>query len=80
MSQGTNVIRLSASDLIADSASGEVPKLIFLLAANLKLEQFKGRAAQILPVGRYSTEGPTIKRLDEFIEEQGFTLDGQTDA
>ena len=34
----------------------------------------EGRAAQVLYVGPYSDEGPTIKALHEFINEQGGTL------
>lgn len=37
----------------------------------------EGRAAQILHVGPYSAEGPTIARLHEFIREQGYMLSGK---
>jgi len=37
----------------------------------------EGAAAQVLHVGPYSAEGPTIARLHEFIRQQGFTLDGK---
>lgn len=47
-------------------------------AKELRLITFEeGSAAQILHVGPYATEGPTIARLHEFIREQGFTLDGK---
>jgi effector-binding domain-containing protein len=36
----------------------------------------EGAAAQVLHVGPYATEAPTIARLHEFIREQGFTFDG----
>jgi hypothetical protein len=43
-----------------------------------RLESFtEGRAAQILHVGPYSAEAPTIARLHEFIAEQGFHFDGR---
>lgn len=34
----------------------------------------EGRAAQVMYVGPYSDEGPTIQNLHEFIKEQGGTL------
>jgi hypothetical protein len=46
-------------------------------ARELRLERFtEGRAAQVLHVGPYAAEGPTIARLHEFIHEHGFTFDG----
>lgn len=44
----------------------------------LRLEKFaEGRAAQILHIGPYSEEGPTIARLHAFIRERGYTFDGR---
>lgn len=44
----------------------------------VRFERFReGRSAQILHVGPYSAEGPTIARLHAFIAEQGETFDGQ---
>lgn len=41
-------------------------------AAALRLESFaEGRCAQILHVGPFSEEGPTIQRLHEFIDQRG---------
>ena len=38
----------------------------------LRLEPFtEGRSAQVLHVGPYATEGPTIQRLHEFIADHG---------
>jgi hypothetical protein len=37
----------------------------------------EGKAAQILYFGPYSDEGPTIARLHEFIEEQGYSRQGK---
>ncbi|MBI1758691.1 MAG: GyrI-like domain-containing protein [Actinobacteria bacterium] len=37
----------------------------------------EGRAAQVLHVGPYATEGPTIERLHAFIAEQGLRLVGK---
>ncbi|HET8844047.1 MAG TPA: GyrI-like domain-containing protein [Ktedonobacteraceae bacterium] len=41
----------------------------------LRLEIFhEGLAAQIMHIGPYSTEAPTVARLHTFIEEQGYTF------
>jgi len=48
------------------------------VAKELRLISFEeGAAAQVLHVGPYDTEGPTIARLHEFIQAHGFTLDGR---
>ncbi len=44
----------------------------------LRFEKFaEGRAAQIMHVGPYAAERPTIERLHRFVEEQGLTLRGK---
>jgi hypothetical protein len=46
-------------------------------ARRLRLERFtEGPAAQMLHVGPYSAEGPTIARLHAFLHEQGLAFDG----
>jgi hypothetical protein len=46
-------------------------------ARTLQLTTFhEGPAAQVLYVGPYAGEGPTIVRLHDFIRAQGFTFDG----
>jgi hypothetical protein len=43
-----------------------------------RLERFaEGLCAQVLYIGPYSAEGPTISRLHEFIHEHGGRFDGQ---
>ncbi|HEY3366725.1 MAG TPA: GyrI-like domain-containing protein [Symbiobacteriaceae bacterium] len=43
----------------------------------LKLEVWTyGTVAQVLHLGPYSTEGPTVRRLHEFIEQQGYAIAG----
>jgi hypothetical protein len=37
----------------------------------------EGLAAQILHIGSYEDEAPTIQHLHEFIEDQGYTLSGK---
>jgi hypothetical protein len=47
-------------------------------AGRVRLERYtEGLAAQILHVGPYSAEGPTVRRLHEFIAEQGHRLAGK---
>jgi hypothetical protein len=44
----------------------------------LRFEKFtEGKAAQIMYIGAYKDEGPTIARLHEFIAEQGGKLRGK---
>lgn len=44
----------------------------------VRFEKFaEGRAAQVLHVGPYSAEGPTVERLHRFVEEQGYKLRGK---
>ena len=44
----------------------------------LRLERFhEGAAAQVMHIGPYSAEAPTIERLHAFIYERGFSFDGR---
>jgi hypothetical protein len=44
----------------------------------LRFEKFaEGKAAQIMHLGPYSAEGPTIERLHAFVAEQGYRLRGK---
>jgi hypothetical protein len=44
----------------------------------VRLEWFEeGRCAQVMHVGPYDAEGPTIERLHEFIRERGYSFDGR---
>jgi hypothetical protein len=48
------------------------------LADEVRLQAFhEGRAAQVLHVGPYGDEGPTIASMERFIEEQGFEPSGK---
>ena len=43
----------------------------------IRFEEYdEGRAAQVMYVGPYSDEGPTINKLHAFLESQGGILDG----
>jgi hypothetical protein len=39
-------------------------------------KRLKGTVAQILHIGMYSAEGPTVKKLHAFIKEQGYRMSG----
>ena len=46
--------------------------------AKLKFKNFpEGKAVQIMYIGPYSDEGPTIMMLHEFARESGFKLTGK---
>ena len=46
--------------------------------SKVRLESFdEGKAAQVLHVGPYSAEGPTIERLHAFIRGNGYRLSGK---
>jgi hypothetical protein len=48
-----------------------------LALPKLRFESFKeGLSAQIMHIGSYSDEGPTIEKLHNFIRENGFEFDG----
>lgn len=43
----------------------------------VKIDIWKGGdCAEVLYVGTYANEGPTIQQLHDFIKESGFTIDG----
>jgi len=51
----------------------QIPTVI----SNLRLEKYKeGKCAQILHIGSFTDEGPTIDKIHEFIEKQGGKFDG----
>ena len=54
------------------------PELSELLS-KLRLEKYKeGRAAQIMHVGPYSEEGPTVQSVHDFIQKKGGKFDGHS--
>jgi len=69
-------------DFIADEAveriRPDVREKRGLKADEVRLETFlEGLCAQVLHVGPYSEEGPTIRLLHEFIREQGYRERGE---
>jgi hypothetical protein len=61
-----------------EQARREVEKKKQLDLARMRLETFtESRAAQILHIGPYSKERPTIDRLHAYIEQQGWQFRGK---
>jgi hypothetical protein len=79
--QWTAAIRQPAEltpELLDDVAAEVARKKDVPAAASVRLEAFtEGLCAQILHVGPYSAEEPTITRLHAFIAEQGYALGGR---
>lgn len=47
------------------------------LIPKLRLEKYKeGKVAQIMHIGPYSEEGPTVQKVHDFIKNEGGTFDG----
>ena len=64
--------------VLAQAKSTAAAKRSLPALDRLRLERFaEGLAAQVLHVGPYSTEGPTIAALHDFITEQGHELAGR---
>jgi hypothetical protein len=64
-------------DLCARLTDEVAAKKSIPAARDLRLMSFEeGAAAQLLHVGPYASEAPTIARLHAFIREQGLTFDG----
>ena len=54
------------------------PELSELLS-NLRLERYlEGQAAQIMHIGPYSEEGPTVQKVHNFIQKEGGKFDGHS--
>lgn len=64
--------------VLAEAKANAAAKRSLHAIDRLRLERFaEGLAAQVLHVGPYSAEGPTITALHEFISEQGRELAGK---
>ena len=65
-------------DLLAEVAADAARKRALAALGAVRLETFtEGLAAQILHVGPYADEAPTIERLHAFLTEQGLHFDGR---
>jgi len=68
----------ATAEMVEQAVAETVRKKKLTSAPAVRLERFtEGRCAQVMHVGPYSSEGPTIKRLHEFIAAQGYVFDGQ---
>ena len=65
-------------DLLAGATEKVRAKKDPVALSKVRFESFcEGPAAQIMHVGPYSEEGPTIEKLHEFICDSGYTLAGK---
>jgi len=65
-------------DMVAQALEEVTRKKDLPALPKLRFERFhEGLAAQILHIGPYSAEGPTIERLHSFIEEHGYEMRGK---
>lgn len=63
---------------LVDEATESARKKELPALSKVKFRSFaEGRAAQILHVGPFSEEGPTVQKLHDFIGEQGARLRGK---
>lgn len=64
--------------LVADARQTVAQKKQFVALDDVRFETYhEGRAAQIMHIGPYADEGPTIARLHRFIDERGGQLCGK---
>ena len=60
------------SEVVEQARAKAAGKKALAAIDRVRLERFsEGRAAQVMHIGPYATEGPTIQRLHAFIAEQG---------
>ena len=74
--------RLTGDMYIGDVGRGAIEevkkKKKATAATRLRFEAFsEGNSAQVMHIGPFSEEGPTIEKLHQFIEENGFNLSGK---
>jgi hypothetical protein len=63
---------------VEQAAADTMRKKNLPTVTRLRLERFcEGLCAQVLHVGPYSAEGPTIASLHAFIRDHGYTFDGR---
>ncbi len=69
----------AVNETIVEAARAEaIKKKRLPLLEQVRFETyFEGKSAQIMHLGPYAAEGPTIARLHDFIAEQGYALTGK---
>ncbi len=66
------------ADLVHDARQQAAKKKALPLLPDLRFESFEeGKAAQVLHIGPYADEAPTIERLHQFIADQGLERCGK---
>jgi hypothetical protein len=69
---------LVTAELVEQAVATATAKRPLPAVGRVRLERFsEGRAAQVLHLGPFSAEGPTIERLHSFIAQQGLTRRGK---
>jgi len=64
-------------DLFEEALKQVIKKKNLKALEKVRFEQYtEGRAAQVVYIGPYSAEGPTIEKLHNFIKEKGYELCG----
>jgi hypothetical protein len=67
-----------STEQVEEAVRNAVARKSLPAAPKLRMERFReGRAAQVLHVGPYRDEGPTIERLHAFIADQGYARAGR---
>lgn len=65
-------------ELAREAAEQVQKKKVMTDLAKIRLADLhEGRSAQIMHLGPYATEGPTIARLHDFIRANGYELRGE---
>ncbi len=63
---------------VAEAVAAVKKKAKFPRFPEVRFEKFaEGKAAQVMHIGPYAAEGPTIERLHQFIAAQGYRLRGR---
>ena len=63
---------------VAETIAAVKKKAKFPGFPEIRFEKFvEGKAAQVMHIGPYAAEGPTVKRLHAFIAEKGYRLRGR---
>jgi hypothetical protein len=76
-------LMIRVPDFVTTEMHAKVVEEVFtkkklLLAKNVLLENFtEGKSIQMLHIGSYATESITLKRMDDFVQENGLTKTGK---
>lgn len=69
---------LKNSEIFCDAREELIRKKDPALIDELRFESYhEGLSAQIMHIGPYSAEGPTVEKIHNFIQEKGYQLRGK---